>query len=113
MPRDSIRKVYCPETLLNCVDLREPPDDKKQRAAVTPGITGRTHTVLHLLATFIRFLRPQVSGKLPRIIHVGMFVYIVEIGLLPSDEVSLHHESRKLISPTIDHDLAQTTGLLQ
>jgi hypothetical protein len=44
---------------------------------------------------------------------VGMFVYIVEIGLLPSDKVSLHLEYRKLISPTIDHDLVQTTGLLQ
>jgi hypothetical protein len=44
---------------------------------------------------------------------VGMFVYTVEIGLLPSDKVSLHRESRNLISPTIDHDLAQVTGLLQ
>jgi hypothetical protein len=44
---------------------------------------------------------------------VGMFVYIAEIGLLPSDKVSLHLESRKLISPTIDHDLVQAIGLLQ
>jgi hypothetical protein len=34
----------------------------------------------------------------------------VQIGLLPSDKVSLHLESRKLISPTIDHDPMQATG---